>query len=146
MALLIFGAGSFLSVVVSAKYIDAHLRWLIVLSLLVGAAAMALFLVFRGTVVVSHLAYFLWGLSFGPLVTMYQTAVSKQVEEAKDVATSVQSSVFNLSIMITTGVGGLILAGTSERAGVRAIVYVSMFCFIVAAVIASMSKRTLRSN
>lgn len=146
VALLIFGAGSFLSVVVSAKYIDAHLRWLIVLSLLVGAAAMALFLVFRGTVVVSHLAYFLWGLSFGPLVTMYQTAVSKQVEEAKDVATSVQSSVFNLSIMITTGVGGLILAGTSERAGVRAIVYVSMFCFIVAAVIASMSKRTLRSN
>ena len=59
----------------------------------------------------------LWGLAFGPLVTMYQTAVSKQVEEAKDVATSVQSSVFNLSIMIATWVGGLLL-GRSPRSGV----------------------------
>ena len=70
--------------------------------LAVGAIAMALFLVFSGMVVISHVAFFLWGLAFGPLVTMYQTAVSKQVEEAKDVATSVQSSVFNLSIMVAT--------------------------------------------
>jgi hypothetical protein len=34
---------------------------------------------------------------------MYQTAVSKQVDEAKDVATPVQSSVFNFSIMTAEG-------------------------------------------
>ena len=145
VALLIFGIGSVISVVVSAKYIDAYLRPLIVAMLAVGGISMAMLLAFRGTVGISHLAFFLWGLAFGPLVTMYQTAVSKQVEEAKDVATSVQSSVFNLSIMIATWVGGLLL-GASPRSGVKAIVYMSLACFIAAAVIAFLSKRTLRSS
>lgn len=145
-ALLIFGVGSVLSVVVSAKYIDAHLRPLIVVSLVIGGLAMAMFLAFRGASGMSHVAFFLWGLAFGPLVTMYQTAVSKQVEEARDVATSVQSSVFNLSIMIATGVGGLLLTGFPGSSGVRSIVYVSLACFILAAIIAFLARRTLRSS
>ena len=121
VALLIFGIGSVISVIVSAKYIDAYLRPLIVVMLAIGGISMAMFLAFRGTVVISHVAFFLWGLAFGPLVTMYQTAVSKQVEEAKDVATSVQSSVFNFSIMIATWVGGLLLSDspTIRRQGHR---------------------------
>jgi predicted MFS family arabinose efflux permease len=145
LALLIFGIGSVISVVVSAKYIDAHLRPLIVLMLSIGGISMAMFLAFRGTPVISHTAFFLWGLAFGPLVTMYQTAVSKQVEEAKDVATSVQSSVFNLSIMIATWAGGLLL-GRSPRSGVKGIVYMSLACFAVATVFAFFAKRTLRSS
>ena len=93
----------------------------------------------------AHPAFFLWGLAFGPLVTMYQTAVSKQVDEARDVATSVQSSVFNFSIMIATWVGGMFLSGNA-RIGVRSIVYMSLGCFIVATIIAFFSKRTLRSS
>ncbi|WP_228076735.1 MFS transporter [Novilysobacter ciconiae] len=145
IALLIFGIGSVISVVVSARYIDAYLRPLIVAMLGVGALSMAMFLAFKGTVGVSHVAFFLWGLAFGPLVTMYQTAVSKQVESAKDVATSVQSSVFNLSIMIATWVGGMLL-NRSPSEGVRHIVYVSLACFIAAIVIAFLARRTLRSS
>ena len=145
MAMLIFGIGSVISVVVSASYIDAHLRPLIVSMLSIGGISMAMLLAFRGTVGVSHLAFFLWGLAFGPLVTMYQTAVSKQVEEAKDVATSVQSSVFNLSIMIATGLGGVLLARFPET-GVKGIVYTSLACFIMATLIACLSKHTLRSS
>ena len=135
VALLIFGIGSVISVVVSAKYIDAYLRPLIVVMLAIGGISMAMFLAFRGTIGVSHLAFFLWGLAFGPLVTMYQTAVSKQVEEAKDVATSVQSSVFNFSIMIATWVGGLLLTRFPES-GVKGIVYMSLVCFILATIFA----------
>lgn len=145
LALLIFGIGSVISVVVSAKFIDAHLRPLIVAMLAVGGISMAMFLAFRGTIVISHLAFFLWGLAFGPLVTMFQTAVSKQVDEAKDVATSVQSSVFNLSIMVATWIGGMLL-GRSPRSGVKGIVYMSLACFIAATIIAFLSKRTLRSS
>ncbi|WP_228482150.1 MFS transporter [Lysobacter sp. H21R4] len=145
IALLIFGIGSVISVVVSARYIDAYLRPLIVAMLGVGGLSMAMFLAFKGTVGVSHVAFFLWGLAFGPLVTMYQTAVSKQVESAKDVATSVQSSVFNLSIMIATWVGGMLL-NRSPSEGVRHIVYVSLACFIAAIVIAFLARRTLRSS
>jgi len=145
MALLIFGIGSVISVIVSAKFIDAYLRPLIVGMLAIGGISMAMFLAFRGTAVLSHAAFFLWGLAFGPLVTMYQTAVSKQVEEAKDVATSVQSSVFNLSIMMATWVGGLLL-GDSPGAGVKGIVYMSLVCFGLAVVIAFLAKRTLHST
>ena len=145
LALLIFGIGSVISVIVSAKYIDTYLRWLIVVMLAIGGISMAMFLAFRGTVLISHAAFFLWGLAFGPLVTMYQTAVSKQVDEAKDVATSVQSSVFNFSIMVATWVGGLLL-GRSPRSGVKGIVYMSLVCFILAIVITFLAKRTLHSS
>lgn len=144
-ALLIFGVGSVISVIVSARYIDTHLRPLIVVMLVIGAVSMAMLLIFGGTVGVSHLAFFLWGLAFGPLVTMYQTAVSKQVEKAKDVATSVQSSVFNLSIMAATWLGGLLLTQFPDS-GVNAVVYMSLILFVVAAIIAVLAKRTLRSN
>ncbi len=145
IALLIFGVGSVISVIVSARYIDAYLRPLIVVMLAVGAIAMAMLLLFGGTAGISHLAFFLWGLAFGPLVTMYQTAVSKQVEKAKDVATSVQSSVFNLSIMAATWIGGLLLTQFPD-AGVMAVVIMSLILFVVAAIIAALSKRTLRSS
>jgi predicted MFS family arabinose efflux permease len=145
LALLIFGIGSVISVIVSAKYIDAHLRPLIVVMLAIGGISMGMFLAFKGTIVVSHGAFFLWGLAFGPLVTMYQTAVSKQVEKARDIATSVQSSVFNLSIMIATWVGGMLLSDF-PRTGVKRIVYMSLVCFILALIIAFLAKRTLRSS
>ncbi|MEP6482340.1 MAG: MFS transporter [Rhodoglobus sp.] len=145
MALLIFGIGSVISVVVSAKYIDAHLRPLIVVSLGAGAVSMVLFLAFQGTALVSHAAFLFWGLAFGPLVTMYQTAVSKQVEQAKDIATSVQSSVFNLSIMAATWIGGMLL-GRFATGGVKWVVYLSLSCFVLAIVVAFFARRTLHPS
>lgn len=142
LALLIFGIGSVLSVVVSAKIIDSHLRGLIVAMLACGVAAMLMFVLLGSTNGVSHLAFFLWGLAFGPLVTMYQAAVSKQVADAKAVATSVQSSVFNFSIMIATWLGGLILTHLTN-VGIFGIVYLSILCFIPAIVIAFMAQKTL---
>ena len=145
LAMLIFGIGSVISVVVSAKYIDAYLRPLVVSMLALGGISMAMFLVFRGMIGVSHAGFFLWGLAFGPLVTMYQTAVIKRAEYAKDVATSVQSSVFNFSIMAATGLGGVMLE-RFPREGVRGVVYLSLICFILATGIAFFSRRTLRSS
>lgn len=144
IALLIFGIGSVVSVVLSAKIIDEYLRSLIVTMLAVGTVSMVMFVMFGGTTGVSHLAFFLWGLSFGPLVTMYQTAVSKQVDHAKAVATSTQSSVFNLSIMTATWIGGLILVNM-PRIGVYGIVYLSIICFVPAMIIAFIAKKTLSS-
>lgn len=144
LALLIFGIGSVVSVFLSAKYIDAHLRALIVVALALGGISMGLFLAFGGAAGISHVSFFIWGLAFGPLVTMYQTAVSRQIEKGKDVATSVQSSVFNLSIMVATWVGGLLLANFPDS-GVKNIVYLSVVCFILATLLAFVSRRTLRS-
>ena len=142
LALLIFGIGSVISVILSARIIDTHLRGLIVGMLGGGLIAMVLFVFFRGTNGFAHIAFLLWGLAFGPLVTMFQTAVSHQVDEAKAVATSVQSSVFNFSIMIATWLAGLILVNMPET-GVFGIVYLSILCFIPAIIITFISKKTL---
>ena len=108
-ALLLFGAGSLISVLLAIKYTDKYLRLLTVAMFVLLIVSMFLFLLFEGTIGISHFAFFLWGLSFGPLVTLLQAAVSRQVESAKDVATSVQSSAFNFSIMIATSIAGLLL-------------------------------------
>lgn len=108
-ALLLFGAGSLISVLLAIKYTDEHLRLLTVIMFGLLIVSMSVFILFGGIIGISHFAFFLWGLSFGPLVTLLQAAVSKQVETAKDVATSVQSSTFNLSIMIAASIAGLLL-------------------------------------
>ena len=112
-ALLLFGAGSLISVLLAIKYTDKHLQLLTIAMFALLIVSMLVFLLFGGITGVSHFAFFLWGLSFGPLVTLLQAAVSKQVESAKDIATSVQSSAFNLSIMIATSVAGLLLGAYS---------------------------------
>lgn len=108
-ALLLFGIGSLISVLLAIKYTDKHLRLLTVSMFALLILSMIVFLTFGRTTGMAHFAFFLWGLSFGPLVTLLQAAVSRQVETAKDVATSVQSSVFNLAIMIATTVAGVLL-------------------------------------
>lgn len=140
LALAIFGVGSVVSVVVSARYIDQYLRVLIISMLAVGAIAMAMFLLFHAVSGLTHFAFFLWGLAFGPVVTMFQAAISKQVESAKDVATSIQSSAFNFSIMIASYFGGLLLSYGSAMA----VVYLALGLFIPAIFIAFWAKRSLR--
>lgn len=143
-AMLIFGIGSVLSVVLSARYIDAHLQTLVVSMLILGLIAMGIFLLFGRTPGIAHLGFFLWGIAFGPLVTMYQTAVIKRFGDARDVATSVQSTVFNFSIMVATWIGGLLLTET-PGAQARGVVYMSLIAFTLATLIAIRSRRTLRS-
>lgn len=110
MALVMFGLGSLLSVVIAIKYTDNHLQLLTILMFALLVLAMAIFLLFGGIFGISHFGFFLWGVSFGPLVALFQTAVGRQVEKAKDIATSIQSCMFNLSIMIAASICGILLS------------------------------------
>ena len=108
--------------------------------LAVGAVSMALLLAFAQVPGIAHLAFFLWGIAFGPLVTMYQAAVARRVDRGRDVATSLQSSVFNFSIMVASWVGGVMLVRLADL-GVRGIVWLALGCFVVAAGVAWRAKR-----
>lgn len=138
-ALLFFGIGSIISVLLAIKYTDKYLRLLTIAMFALLIVAMAVFLFFGNVLGLGHLAFFLWGLSFGPLVTLLQAAVSRQVETAKDVATSVQSSVFNLSIMIASSVAGLLLGIYSPLS----LVYFAIALAIPGIVISFIAKKTL---
>ncbi len=138
-ALLLFGIGSMISVLLAIKYTDGHLRLLTTLMFALLIISMAIFLFFGEIIGMGHFAFFLWGLSFGPLVTLLQAAVSRQVETAKDVATSVQSSVFNLSIMIATSLAGILLGMYSPLS----LLYLAIGLAIPGLVISLMSKKAL---
>ena len=139
-ALLLFGAGSLISVLLAIKYTDKYLRLLTVAMFALLIISMVAFILFRGTTGISHFAFFLWGLSFGPLVTLFQAAVSKQVEKAKDVATSVQSSTFNFSIMLATSGAGLLLGLYSPMV----LPYMAIGLAIPGMVISFLARKTLR--
>jgi len=139
-ALLFFGIGSLISVLLAIKYTDKYLRLLTILMFALIIVSMLIFIMFGGMTGMGHFAFFLWGVSFGPLVTLLQAAVSRQVETAKDVATSVQSSVFNLSIMIASSVAGLLLGIYSPMS----LVYFAIALSIPGIIISFFSKKTLR--
>lgn len=138
-ALLLFGIGSLISVLLAIKYTDNHLRLLTILMFALLIISMAIFLMFGRTTGMAHFAFLLWGLSFGPLVTLLQAAVSRQVESAKDVATSVQSSIFNLAIMIATSVAGLLLGIYSPLS----LIYFAIALSIPGMIISIFAKKTL---
>ena len=110
MALIMFGLGSLFSVVMAIQYTDNHLQLLTILMFALLVVAMAIFYIFGGAFGISHYGFFLWGISFGPLVALFQAAVGRQVDNAKDIATSIQSCMFNFSIMITSSLGGILLS------------------------------------
>ncbi|WP_221627007.1 MFS transporter [Pontibacter sp. Tf4] len=138
-ALLLFGAGSLVSVLLAIKYTDAYLRLLTIAMFALLIFAMGIFLLLGKITGVAHAAFFLWGLSFGPLVTLFQAAVSRQVESAKDVATSVQSSAFNLSIMLATSGAGLLLGAYSPMV----LPYMAIALAIPGMLLSFLAKKTL---
>ncbi len=140
MALLVFGIGSLISIVIATKYIDMYLRELTVLMFAFLGVAMLIFYFFKGTTGISHLGFFLWGLSFGPLVTLFQAAVGNQVEHGKDVAMSVQSCMFNLSIMITTWIAGLLLISY----GAFSLLWYAVVMAVPGMIISIFARHTLR--
>src|SRR5690606_40378213 len=139
MALFFLGIGSLISVLIAIKYTDKYLRLLTIAMFGLIIISMVIFLIYGGTKGMGHFAFFLWGVSFGPLVTLLQAGVSRQVETAKDVATSVQSSVFNLSIMIASSVAGLLLGIYSPMS----LVYFAIALSIPGMFISFFSKNTL---
>ncbi|TXE10351.1 MFS transporter [Gelidibacter salicanalis] len=138
-ALLFFGIGSLISVLLAIKFTDKHLRLLTISMFGLLIISMVVFLAFGRSSGMGHFAFFLWGLSFGPLVTLLQAAVSRQVETAKDVATSVQSSVFNLSIMIASSAAGLLLGIYSPMS----VVYLAIALSIPGIIISFFAKKAL---
>lgn len=141
MALILFGVGSFISVMMAMRYTDAALRAFTGLMFLIGGLALLAVYLWPQQAWVNYAAFFLWGISFGPLVTMLQTAVARHSETAKAIATSVQSSMFNFSIMFATSAGGALLMGSG--AGIMSVVMMSVLLLLPAALISFWAKGTL---
>lgn len=138
LASILFGIGTIISVIIAGKVIDNHLGALTVFMLILAFGTMLLFIGFKGLPVASHIAFLLWGVSFGALVTLFQAAVTKQVNTGKDVATSLQSSTFNFGIVIGSAVGGSVL----EKLSVFHIIYLALALLIIPIFLSIFAKKT----
>lgn len=140
-AQLFFGIGSIISVVATLALIDKHL-WFVTLAMFaIGAVSMLAFvLVFAVGLVanqanlVACVAFVLWGVAFGSLSSIFQTATARQVTSGTAVANSLQSASFNCSIMLGSMSAGALLdsGGTKPIMLAAAVVLICGFVLSVA--------------
>lgn len=138
VAQILFGIGSILSVLIAGRFIDRYLQPVCIGMLASAGMAMAFFYWIELTLL-HHLSFILWGIGFGALVTLFQTAVTRQVTKGTAIATSLQSAAFNFSIMIGSTVGGWLLASGSSAP----IVMLALILLTAGIFISTVAKRTL---
>ena len=140
-ALILFGIGSFASVMAAVKFTDTSLRMFTTIMFALGALGLAALWLFPGIQWICYAGFLIWGISFGPLVTMLQAAVAKHSPTAKAIATSLQSSMFNFSIMFATSMGGALISGVNGN--IQHVLIASVALLIPATLISLVSKHTL---
>ncbi|OZI64149.1 MFS transporter [Bordetella genomosp. 1] len=107
--LLVFGLASLVSIWIAGTWIDRHLRALTLAStLLFAAATLALGLADRDAALV-YVSVAAWGLAFGGVATLLQTALAIQAGAHADVAQSMLVTSWNTAIAGGGLVGGLVL-------------------------------------
>ncbi|MDN6627141.1 MAG: MFS transporter [Pisciglobus halotolerans] len=138
LAQILFGIGSIVSVLLAGRFIDHHLQAVSIGMLAAGGIAMASFY-WVNTTFLHHITFILWGVGFGALVTLFQTAVTRQVEKGTPIATSLQSAAFNFSIMIGSTVGGWLLVSGSSAP----IVMMALILLVIGVIISMGARKTL---
>lgn len=133
-----FGIGSVISVLLVMCFIDRYMYGIMLAVFAVGACTMLLF-VFNHAQILFHIAFILWGLGFGSLSSLFQTATAKQVKEGAAVANSLQSSSFNFAIMFGSTGAGILLG----QAGTRAMLLASCGLLVLGVFLTYLCKKKL---
>ncbi|MFJ1299341.1 MFS transporter [Pseudomonadota bacterium AL_CKDN230030165-1A_HGKHYDSX7] len=107
--LLVFGLASLASIWIVGTWIDGRLRALTLVStLLFAAATLALGMAGRDPAVI-YVSVAVWGLAFGGVATLLQTALALAAGEHADVAQSMLVTSWNSAIAGGGLIGGLVL-------------------------------------
>ncbi|MEV0387348.1 MFS transporter [Nonomuraea sp. NPDC050643] len=123
VALLVFGLGTVAGIWVVGAVIDRHLRVALVVVLGVVALALAVLGVLQGAGAGSIAAVGVWGVAFGGVPTLLQTALVDVTGPGNaDVATSLQTTVYNAGIAAGSLAGGVVL----ESAGAVALPWTAL--------------------
>ncbi|RKS06566.1 putative MFS family arabinose efflux permease [Nocardiopsis sp. Huas11] len=109
LVLLVFGIASLVGIAVVGARIDRRLRTLTVASTLLVAVAGTLLAVSAGDTVAVYVAAALWGLGWGGVPTLLQTAVADAGGDAADTAQSMLVTLWNVAMAGGGAVGGVLL-------------------------------------
>lgn len=127
--LLVFGLAALLSIWLAGVLIDRWLRTLLLISCaLFGLIALVLAFWIELPIVI-YVAVALWGLAFGGLPALLQTALAKSAGESADAAQSMLVTVWNLGIAGGGLAGGVLLQGWGVGAFAWAVVLLMLLAF-----------------
>lgn len=112
--LLVFGLAALLSLWLVGIWIDRHLRLMTFISCSMFAVAAVLLGLWLSSAIIIYVSVALWGLAFGGLPALLQTALAKSAGNSADAAQSMLVTVWNLGIAGGGLAGGLLL----QRGGV----------------------------
>lgn len=115
VVLLLFGLTSLVSIWLVGTQIDRRLRTLTVAGALLVAVAAFIFAVFASSAVLVYLAVALWGLGWGGVPTLLQTAVGDAGGEAGDTAQGMLVTLWNAAMAGGGVVGGVLLNVLGSR-------------------------------
>ncbi|WP_171171861.1 MFS transporter [Streptomyces sp. I05A-00742] len=111
LVLLTFGIASLVSIWFVGAHIHRRLRALTIASALLVAVAAALFAVFSDSPALVYAAAALWGLGWGGVPTLLQTAAGEAGGESADAAQAMLVTLWNVAMAGGGVVGGLLLDG-----------------------------------
>ncbi|CAM5718359.1 MFS transporter [Streptomyces canus] len=112
LVLLVFGAATVVGIWITGVLVDRHPRPTLVGALALCATVMLALGLAAGAPGVLLVSVALWGVAFGGAPTLIQTAlIDASGPERADVATSLQTTVYNAGIAVGSLAGGLALDG-----------------------------------
>src|SRR3954447_21571762 len=112
LLLLVFGAATVVGIWITGVLVDRHPRPTLVGALALCVAVMLALGLAAGVPGVLLISVALWGVAFGGAPTLIQTAlIDASGPERADVATSLQTTVYNAGIAVGSLTGGLALEG-----------------------------------
>lgn len=113
--LLVFGFASLASIWVVGAWIDRWLRPLMLIAPLLFAVAVLALCLGRGSAMATYAAVAIWGLGFGGVATLLQTALADAAGDSADIAQSMLVTAWNIAIAGGGLFGGLLLGVYGAR-------------------------------
>ncbi|WP_024913638.1 MFS transporter [Chania multitudinisentens] len=108
LILLVFGIVALVSLGIVGVLVDRWLRELVLISTVLFLLAAAVLVFWNHEVIAVYAAITIWGLAWGGVATLFQTASAKTAGDAAEVAQSMIVTVWNVA-MATGGIGGGLL-------------------------------------
>ncbi|MFD9888030.1 MFS transporter [Amycolatopsis sp. NPDC059027] len=131
VVLLVFGIASMVSIAIVGARIDRQLRALLVAGTVLVAVAAAIFAVLAGSPALVYVAAALWGLGWGGVPTLLQTAVGTAGGEAADLAQAMLVTLWNAAMAGGGVVGGILLGVFGPRAFPWSVLLLLLPAFVV---------------
>ncbi|WOE30838.1 MULTISPECIES: MFS transporter [unclassified Acinetobacter] len=134
--LLIFGILSLLGIWGVGIWVDRHLRMLIISSAVLFILAISLIHFASSIPLLIFFAAAMWGVAFGGLATLLQTAIAKAAGDAGDIAQSMLVTSWNTAIAGGGLIGGILL----ESFGIGSFTMILFMLMIATLVIIVLAK------